>query len=172
MSESIRAIKAIISEVTPDRFYYKSSDKNGHSDTVRTRIPKHWSGAIEYLIKNIKGYKCASDFFRDAIVHRIAWLGLNAQTLDPCEVAIIMSEVIAEKSIADGVAFDQMRVKVRKSLRDIIRRKNFKAATLLINQFEQMSLGMSDLYRNRMKRILAKYREQIINSKENANATT
>lgn len=160
-SESIRSLRRICSEIDPTRFYFKSTDKNGHSEMARTRIPCYWQNAIDYIIGAMKCYKNRSDFFRDAIIHRIAWIGENVSDIDPHELAIIMSEILAEKEIIDSMSFDAMKKTVEKSIKIILKRRDYKAALVLIKQLETTAAGMNEIYRNRILRRLAQYRKMI-----------
>lgn len=160
-SEASKAIRQIANEIEPGRFYFKSSDKNGHTRTARTRIPPYWENAINYIIGTVKCYKCSSDFFRDAIVHRIAWLVKNVAEIDPHELAVLMSEVMSEKEIMDGVAFESMRKTVDKAIKGVMRRRDWEAAFVLIKQLETTAQGMNLIYRKRILKRLERYRGMI-----------
>jgi len=165
-SESVKAIKSILAEVDPNKFYYRSSDKNGHSQPVHARIPKHWDGAIAYIIETVKAYKCKSDFVRDAVVHRIAYLAKHHEEIDPHELAIITTEIIADKSITDGIAYDKAKFAIGKSIAATIKRKDWKAGIVLINNFAANAQGMDELYRKRITRVLDKYRKRISEARD------
>jgi hypothetical protein len=160
-SESVKAIREILSQVEPGRFYFKSSDKNGHGEYVKTRIPTHWNNAIAHIIEKTKGYKCRSDFFRDAIVHRIAWLCQNVHEIDPHEIAVIASEFLAEKEITDGIAFEKMRSTVDRAMAGLVKRKDYAAAFVLIEQLKQAAEGMNTIYRRRILKRLDRYEKRI-----------
>ncbi len=61
----------------PDKFYTEASDKSGRGDPLNARVPPQIAGTIAALVQSAKipEYRTASDFVRDAIVHRLHTIG-------------------------------------------------------------------------------------------------
>lgn len=66
----------------PSTFYIHSTDKRGHSKTVRFSMPPDHLHRIQNFIADRRyPYQTQQDFIRDAIVHRINSLAENDETL-------------------------------------------------------------------------------------------
>lgn len=63
----------------PDKFYTRSTDAKGHTRQLRMSIPPEVMAQVAELIQSrrVPDYKTIEAFARDAIVHRLHWLGEN-----------------------------------------------------------------------------------------------
>lgn len=70
-------VKGVDDDYSPDEFYTKATNKHDHSSTpYSVRVDPTTSAQISALIASgkIPHYKTPSDFFRDALVHRLHYL--------------------------------------------------------------------------------------------------
>lgn len=70
-------VKGAEDDYSPDEFYTKATNKHDHSSTpYSVRVDPSTSAQISALIASgkIPHYKTPSDFFRDALVHRLHYL--------------------------------------------------------------------------------------------------
>lgn len=63
-------------DYSPKKFYTKSSDSKGHSDTIWLKVPVSLSSALAAIVQSraIPEYRTSQDICRDAIVHRLHYL--------------------------------------------------------------------------------------------------
>lgn len=85
----------------------------------------------------------------------------SVNTIDPHELAVLLTEIESEKAITDGIAFDKARATAEKGVRSCLKRKDYKAALHLIGKIEVNAHNMEEVYRVRLLRICKKYRERI-----------
>lgn len=70
-------VKGVDDDYSPDEFYTKATNKHDHSSTpYSVRVDPTTSAQVSALIASgkIPHYKTPSDFFRDALVHRLHYL--------------------------------------------------------------------------------------------------
>lgn len=57
-----------------DRFYCRSTDKQGHGEKLNIRVPQGIDSQIHAAVATTPEYNSLHDFFRDAAVHRLEFL--------------------------------------------------------------------------------------------------
>lgn len=63
-------------EYAPENFYTWASDARGHSHNYKVTVATDWQPVIEQTAHKYPAYKdYAAAFIRDAIFHRLKWLG-------------------------------------------------------------------------------------------------
>lgn len=70
-----------------DRYYTRSTDEKGHSNTFRINVNTLLGAQIRGKVAdpNFPGYKTAPDFIRDAIYHRLKYLANKRELIDSQE---------------------------------------------------------------------------------------
>lgn len=157
-SEAAKSLRLFLS-IEPTRFYHKSVDQKGHGKHLYTRVPEHWLPAIGYIIERVKAYKTISDFIRDSVAHRIRQLVELEKELDPNEIALIATEIIAEKSITDGIAYDKALKLAEASLVDAKKRRDSRLMALLIENYENAANQMVPIYRDKFLKNLVRWKK-------------
>jgi hypothetical protein len=85
-------------------FYTRASDTRGHSHSYRTAVPKDWAGVVARVVEHHSVYENAADFVRDAIFHRLVWLGRHEREV---ETSVEIQRVMLQAEMAKQ---DQVRV--------------------------------------------------------------
>jgi hypothetical protein len=65
------------SSYDPNKFYTEGSDKSGRGDPTSVRFPPQTASAIAALVQSgkIDAYRTTSEFVRDAVIHRLQYIG-------------------------------------------------------------------------------------------------
>lgn len=68
-------------DYSPDEFYIASKDKSRESVSWRVNVPAYVAGQVSAIVqqRNFPVYRTREDFVRDAIVHRMHYLGTMTQ---------------------------------------------------------------------------------------------
>lgn len=76
-----------------EKFYTASRDKKGHDTTIRISLPHSVMDGIARMVAQrvIPEYRTPPDVLRDALVHRLQWLGENFDDLEISELAEILA---------------------------------------------------------------------------------
>lgn len=106
-----------------DKFYTRSTDAKGHTRQLRMSIPPEVMAQIAELIQShrVPDYKTIEAFARDAIIHRLHWLGEN---LDDSKLKAAVQEQAAwaaahtlEMNLEANVAHvDSLRDRIKKAI--------------------------------------------------------
>lgn len=112
------------------KFYTVARDKKGFTTTVRVSIPPSVMSQIASLIatQTIPEYRTSADVLRDALVHRLVWLGENTANVVLSDLANAM---IAETR-SEG--FLRQRESVRKTL------NNYEDALRMAGRTDQLKI--------------------------------
>jgi hypothetical protein len=155
-SEICKAIE-LARAVDPSKCFTCSKDKLGHGVYIKTRIPSHWAGLINYLVEKIPAYRSASDLFRDGLCQRAAYLAIHEASIDPAELAPFILEVLADRAENALTQFETSTKKVESILKKLIIKRDFEATFLMIDQFRQAAKELPEPYRGRIEKDLALY---------------
>lgn len=148
-SSEIQRSLEIVDQIDPAVVFSTSKDKQGHSSVITVRLPQHWGGLLSYVREQVPAYKTTSEFVRDAIIQRVAWLLKNKENMNPAVLAPYLSEAMIDKIESEGRAFDTVSIKANKQIKSLVRRKDFNQAFTLIEYLEKNAREMNDPYRKR-----------------------
>lgn len=68
---------------SPDRFYCRSTDGQGHYERMRVKVPPSVEAMIMSVVAEYTEYDTPEALIRDAIVHRLVWLNEHGASTDP-----------------------------------------------------------------------------------------
>lgn len=105
---------------SPSQFYTKSCDDRGHSTYTRlVRIQPAVVEQIEALIaaKEIPAYRSVADFFRDSIIHRLAYIRENVNNPKMREkmseiLRLIHLEQVTQRLEDELTRYEELREKI------------------------------------------------------------
>lgn len=95
------------SSYSADKFYTASRNKKGFGSTIRLNVPPELLAAVSALVasRRVGDYRTSSDFYRDALVHRLKYLEQalgNDQVFAPGNLAqLIMTAEAFERRAAE-----------------------------------------------------------------------
>lgn len=107
-------------EYSPANFYVAASDSKGHDQFVRMRVPPNIAGEVASLVasRKLPVYKTASDFYRDAVIHRLRYLLDNnmiaAQIRDSMTEAIAALEL--ERMLNESLGFHSTVARIQATI--------------------------------------------------------
>lgn len=169
-SSEIQRSLEVIDQIDPSVVFSASKDKQGHSSVLTVRVPQHWGSLLSYVKEQVPAYKSTSEFVRDAVIQRVAWLLKNKDTMNPAVMAPYLCEAMIDRMESQARAFDTVSVKATKQIKAFCRRKDFNQAFTLIEFLEGNAREMDDPYRKRflkqLKGLRAKARAAMLQEEE------
>lgn len=130
-----------LDNLNPEHVYTRTEDSKGHSMNIRCKIPKHMMGAIGNIIDKFPCYRNISDFLRDSMMHRLAYLSQSsAHHKSPLAASELVSVFIqAERDrYANQVQSAEAGIQaMRENFRTAMRFRDLPAADLMIATWEQ-----------------------------------
>lgn len=98
------------SRYSPDKWYTKSTDNNGHSERMRIRIPPQVEAMISGLVSEFSELDTVESFIRDSVIHRIVYVRDNYTNIETnlegielerqaAQIAAIMAEIAQRNAI-------------------------------------------------------------------------
>jgi len=93
----------------PNKFYTETTDKTGRGDPTTVRIPPQASASIAALVQSAKidAYQTYSDFIRDAVIHRLHYIGEalgDLTILQNIRLQMMLSEEVTAQKQRDDYA--------------------------------------------------------------------
>lgn len=144
-----------------DNFYTVSADSKGHSAFFRVALPTNVAAEINRLIAsgNLPVYATSQDLIRDAIYHRLHWLG--DRLLDPRlrhsmgvqqRLADRRQQVDEVRALEDLVDESRMALEKAVELQDL-----HLLNEVLTSLEEEVETGIRDPYKGQLMGLIAKY---------------
>jgi hypothetical protein len=127
------------------RFYTRSTDGHGHGTQTNVRIPPDIYERMSALVatRRFPHYRTVHDVIRDAIVHRLAWLGDQDETEGDLsdQLRTLVAGVALQQYIADYDSelstFDSMRSQVNRTVMRAHATKDFSHLRLFLGHMRK-----------------------------------
>lgn len=153
-------ILAAARAIEPSDFFLKSEDSKGHSDSLRVRIPKNWSGPLRHIAERIPTYKGVITYLiRDAVIHRVAhWIRAGAADtisgLDPAIVGPFLLEAENDKAIADANKHLSILKGIKEAVSAMVKARDLEGLFEVLDRQLRIARTCRDPFRSRLiKRI-------------------
>ena len=149
-----------------DAFYTRSKDFQGHSTVYHVRMPDYVAGEIAAIIesKKIPEYRTAADLIRDAIIHRLHYLGERVESLSE-GMAKTISRVTIENQTTqyqnELKAYSELCVQVRDACREALAASDYDQLYSYIQQQRDLAEAIREPFRSRVLEVLDEYERRL-----------
>lgn len=148
---------------SPDKFYVRATDGNGHDTVIYIKVSPALLGEIESLIQTraVSHYRTKADFIRDACIHRLRWLfdeypgSVNIYAL---EIEQMQAELDAMK--LQRSSWNQVLEDLNEQIQGLLRLNELDEAEWLCDKYEYNE-SMTVPYLQRLSKIIASARSDI-----------
>lgn len=148
----------------PNEIYLGGAkDQQGHSTNIRAKIPDNWAGSIAEVVgsDDWPEYRTMTDFYRDAIYHRMRWASRhrNRQISPRAKTLIALAQ--ADAAIAYAALIRETNENLvrgaERILANLVSDGNQLALREVIKELEVNLDKMSDPYRSELARLIETY---------------
>lgn len=150
---------------SPDRFYCRSVDKQGHGSEVRAQIPPEMAAVMERIVQQqkIPNYQTKQDIVRDALAHRLHYITtsliddprLRAEVDRYRRMADLLDRVAERERLSNYV--EQYDHALAKAVRD----RDWLSLVELLNEAYETVDEIRDPYREQLKELHARYTQNL-----------
>ncbi len=154
-----------------DRFYIKSSDKQGHSKMIRIWIPQGIQAQVYEAISKVPHYRSVQDFVRDALVHRLEFTQHRYAMSDQARRAMELERMMADQEHRKAemetmhesvesldVTLGEMYEREDWSLMDQEFDQSYEYIDWLRDPYRARAVAVFDKWRNKAKESIIKHR--------------
>lgn len=144
--------REMASKCRSDQFYTRSEDKKGHDETLRARVPKWWLGQIAHVVDKIPAYSSSSDLVRDAVYHRVCYLILHNDEIDPAVLAPFLSDRESQRAIQEIESMRSSLDGIRSTVRAYEGSRDWAGMFVYLDRQRVLARTMREPYRRRFLR--------------------
>lgn len=131
----------------PHKYYIRSTDGKGHSDSVMCSMSPAIKVALTQAIANrdVPVYRSVADFIRDAAVHRLHFVAeaTRNQTLLRVETGERVAAVIEMQRLIDKQRKDTIE-SAKQILFDLANRGRWSAAAVILDELAEMMVEIGE----------------------------
>jgi len=147
---------------SPDKLYTRSTDGNGHSETLHVKVSPALHAMISEAVENINGLRNKGDVVRDCLIHGAhrynEWMKAGINT-HPIDTEVRMAEL--QDIEARHLYWNDLIETLDRVLANLMKQGDYETVTHLLEEHAEVD-SMSPPFLLRLGVIIENYRDDLM----------